>query len=84
MQSLGVNIGSSSVKVVMLDGDRILWSEVISHEGNFHETLKNILIQKDLPADLVYKMVKAVNEKYFVFRLRSRPRRPQRRPANRW
>ena len=43
MKSLGINIGSSSVKVTMLEDNNIVWSEVISHEGNFQETLKNIL-----------------------------------------
>ena len=44
MHSLGINIGSSSVKVTMTEGDNIIWSEVIDHEGNFQETLKKILV----------------------------------------
>ncbi len=52
MHSLGINIGSSSVKVTMLQGQRILWSEVVAHEGNFQQTLRNILEKKELPKDL--------------------------------
>ncbi|MBN2038939.1 MAG: activase [Spirochaetes bacterium] len=52
MKYLGINIGSSSVKATMLEDDKEIWSEVISHEGNFQETLKNILRAKELPADI--------------------------------
>jgi predicted CoA-substrate-specific enzyme activase len=52
MHSLGINIGSSNVKVTMLEGTSILWSEVVTHDGNFIHTLNNILLKKDLPADL--------------------------------
>ncbi len=52
MHSLGINIGSSNVKVTMLEGVSILWSEVVTHDGNFTLTLNNILSSKELPADL--------------------------------
>ena len=52
MHSLGINIGSSNVKVAMLEGYSILWSEVEPHEGNFLHTLKNILSSKNIPADI--------------------------------
>ena len=52
MHSLGINIGSSNVKVTMLEGLTILWSEVIPHDGNVRHTLDRILSSKDLPADL--------------------------------
>ncbi len=52
MHSLGINIGSSNVKLTMLEGDSILWSEVVPHEGNFIHALNNILSSKSLPADL--------------------------------
>lgn len=52
MHSLGINIGSSSVKVTMLQGDKILWSNVVAHEGNFQQTLRGILERKELPKDL--------------------------------
>jgi len=49
MHSLGINIGSSNVKVTMLEGDNILWSKVEPHEGNFLETLHAILCAKKIP-----------------------------------
>jgi predicted CoA-substrate-specific enzyme activase len=52
MHSLGINIGSSNVKVTMLEGYSILWSEVLPHEGNFPDALKRILSSKNLPDSL--------------------------------
>ncbi len=52
MNSLGINIGSSSVKVILLENDNILWSEVISHEGNFQETLIKILSKRKIPSGI--------------------------------
>ena len=49
MQTLGINIGSSSVKVVLLDGQNIAWDNVEPHEGNFVHTLEKILSLKTLP-----------------------------------
>ncbi|OPY87595.1 MAG: Activator of (R)-2-hydroxyglutaryl-CoA dehydratase [Smithella sp. PtaU1.Bin162] len=52
MYSLGINIGSSNVKVTMLEGYGILWSKVEPHEGNFLSTLKEILSSQDIPAGI--------------------------------
>ena len=52
MHSLGINIGSSSVKVSMLEGNNILWSEAEPHEGNFLHTLEKILLSHNIPADI--------------------------------
>ena len=52
MHSLGINIGSSNVKVTMLEGNNVLWSEVEPHEGNFLQTLKKILSSHNIPADI--------------------------------
>jgi len=49
MQSLGINIGSSSVKAVLLDEDKILWSIAEPHEGNFIHTLEEILSRHEIP-----------------------------------
>jgi predicted CoA-substrate-specific enzyme activase len=46
MNSLGINVGSSSIKAVLTEGKKIIWSTVVEHEGNFLETLKNILKEK--------------------------------------
>ena len=50
MASLGINIGSTSVKATMLEEGRILWSAVEPHEGNFIDTLKNILSTRGVDA----------------------------------
>ncbi|MBN1532470.1 MAG: activase [Spirochaetes bacterium] len=48
MQSLGINIGSSSVKLVFLDDSGVVWHRVVAHEGNFLETVKGILREVNL------------------------------------
>ncbi|MEN6359019.1 MAG: hypothetical protein ABFD59_03005, partial [Smithella sp.] len=52
MHSLGINIGSSNVKVAMLEKNNIVWSAVEPHEGNFLDTLKKILSARRLPQDI--------------------------------
>ncbi len=52
MHTLGINIGSSNVKVTMLEGDAILWNVVEPHEGNFSRALKNILSSRTLPRNI--------------------------------
>ncbi len=51
MRSLGINIGSSSIKAVMLEDDKIVWKEVLDHEGNFFDKLKSLLSRADIPSD---------------------------------
>ena len=54
MNTLGINIGSSSIKLILLDGNNILWNKVEPHEGNFlhklEETLSNLNIHRDIKA----------------------------------
>jgi len=53
MHKLGINIGSSSNKVVLLDaGNSLVWSKVIDHEGNFLETLKQLLNDSHIPDEI--------------------------------
>ncbi|HOW57259.1 MAG TPA: acyl-CoA dehydratase activase, partial [Smithellaceae bacterium] len=52
MHSLGINIGSANVKVTLLQGENIIWSEVEPHEGNFLQTLAKILSGKNPPAEI--------------------------------
>ncbi len=52
MHSIGINIGASNVKVTMLQGNNILWSEVEPHEGNFIQTLRKILSSHQIPSDI--------------------------------
>jgi predicted CoA-substrate-specific enzyme activase len=49
MHSLGINVGSSSVKAVLLENGRIIWEKVLAHEGNFLGTLKNSLTEISFP-----------------------------------
>ena len=35
MYSLGINIGSSSIKTVLMDGESLISFNVIDHEGDF-------------------------------------------------
>ena len=51
MHNLGINIGSSNVKVALLKDTEIVWSTVEPHEGNFLDTLKNILLSFPIPAN---------------------------------
>ncbi|PKL41149.1 MAG: activase [Spirochaetae bacterium HGW-Spirochaetae-1] len=53
MHSLGINIGSSSIKIVLLEDDSVLWHEVVAHEGNFLDTLKQTLNDKHIPHDSI-------------------------------
>ncbi|MCP4129705.1 MAG: activase [bacterium] len=52
MYNLGINIGSSSIKAVLLEGKKMLWQKVVDHEGDFLETLKNTLAESNLPEDV--------------------------------
>jgi predicted CoA-substrate-specific enzyme activase len=43
MKTLGINVGSSSLKMVLLDGDSIAWSSVVPHEGDFLSAVRRVL-----------------------------------------
>jgi predicted CoA-substrate-specific enzyme activase len=49
MQSLGINIGSSTLKIVFLDGDKILWSKTLPHDGDFNHTVNRALAARSIP-----------------------------------
>jgi predicted CoA-substrate-specific enzyme activase len=52
MYSLGINIGSSSVKVTMLEGNDVSWGEVEPHEGNFLYALEKVLSSHNIPDNI--------------------------------
>ncbi|MGD0279462.1 MAG: acyl-CoA dehydratase activase, partial [Smithella sp.] len=52
MYCLGINIGASSVKVILLEGKNILWNKVEPHEGNFLHTLERILSSQNIPVNI--------------------------------
>ncbi|MDR2418196.1 MAG: acyl-CoA dehydratase activase [Treponema sp.] len=43
MQSLGINIGSTSLKMALMDNERIVWSATLPHEGDFPAATRNLL-----------------------------------------
>ena len=49
MDSLGINIGSSSLKVVGLEKGKISFSSAIAHEGDFTSALLKIAKEEELP-----------------------------------
>ena len=51
MYSLGINIGSSSIKTVLMDGERLLLHNVIEHEGDFFTALKRVIYNNEIPAE---------------------------------
>lgn len=51
MHCLGINVGSSSVKAVLTDSTSILWHKVLAHEGNFLNTLMQLLSERAFPED---------------------------------
>ncbi len=52
MHSLGINIGSSSIKLVLLENRNIVWQKVVEHEGNFIDSLKQHLSEYKFPESL--------------------------------
>ncbi|HPV39844.1 MAG TPA: acyl-CoA dehydratase activase [Spirochaetota bacterium] len=65
MQSLGINIGSSSIKAVLLEDSKVLWSASVAHEGNFFETLKAILLENNV-APGVLSLVTGTEGRYLI------------------
>jgi len=51
MHCLGINIGSSNVKVALLEDNQVVWNTVEPHEGNFLDTLKKILASRTFLPD---------------------------------
>lgn len=51
MHSLGINIGSSSIKVVLMDGDTMVLQNVIEHEGDFLAALKKLVFNDEIPSE---------------------------------
>jgi len=49
MNSLGINVGSSSLKIVYLEDDAIAWSVVLPHEGDFLAAVRRALEGRKAP-----------------------------------
>ncbi|MCF6335780.1 MAG: acyl-CoA dehydratase activase-related protein, partial [Spirochaetales bacterium] len=67
MQSLGINIGSSSLKIVLLEDSEIVWNEVVLHEGNFYAAVEQILNSHNIPHSI--KALVTGTEGRFLFNI---------------
>jgi len=52
MYSLGINIGSSSIKTVLMLDENLLSYNVIEHEGDFLTALRKVLYNNEIPSDI--------------------------------
>ena len=52
MQSLGINIGSTSLKMVLVEDDRPVWSATNTHEGDFGAVARKLLEDGNVPAGI--------------------------------
>ncbi|MBN2508776.1 MAG: activase [Spirochaetales bacterium] len=43
MKNIGINIGSSSLKIVVTENNQVVWSGVQPHDGDFLKTLRDLL-----------------------------------------
>ncbi|MFW6362244.1 MAG: acyl-CoA dehydratase activase [Spirochaeta sp.] len=68
-RSIGINVGSSSVKVVQLEGEKILFSAAVPHDGEFAETAVRILDEMG-SAEGVSSLVTGT-EGRFLFKLKN-------------
>ncbi len=49
MFSLGINIGSTSLKVVLTEDGKPIWQTVTPHEGDFSLAVRNTMSQRQIP-----------------------------------
>ncbi|MFP4179627.1 MAG: acyl-CoA dehydratase activase [Spirochaetaceae bacterium] len=49
MFSLGINIGSSSLKAALLDGEQTVWSTVVPHDGDLQVAIREALATYSIP-----------------------------------
>ncbi|MDY6933167.1 MAG: acyl-CoA dehydratase activase [Spirochaetota bacterium] len=49
MYSLGINIGSSSIKAVLINENNIIWSEMLSHDGDLISSLRKVFETNQIP-----------------------------------
>ncbi|GHV59054.1 hypothetical protein AGMMS49579_26690 [Spirochaetia bacterium] len=50
MQSLGINIGSTSLKMVLMEDGKPKWSAAVPHEGDFSAAVRKLLAEGQIPA----------------------------------
>ncbi len=49
MNSFGINVGSSSLKMALLDGDEVRWSVVVPHDGDFPSAITRAFAEHGAP-----------------------------------
>jgi len=49
MKSLGINIGSNSLKMVLLEDNQPVWSAATPHEGDFAAATRRLLGEGNVP-----------------------------------
>jgi predicted CoA-substrate-specific enzyme activase len=49
MQSLGINIGSTSLKMVLVENSQVQWTAITPHEGDFGAAVRKILAEGRVP-----------------------------------
>lgn len=69
MFSLGINIGSSSLKTVLLENDRTIWTRITPHDGDLQDAIRRTLSSYPIPEGT--KTLVSGNEGRYLFRLGS-------------
>ena len=69
MQSAGINIGSTSLKIVLAENGRQVWSGVTAHEGDFAAAAKKLLSEGNIPVGIPTLITG--NEGRFMFNVSS-------------
>ncbi|MDR1748985.1 MAG: activase, partial [Spirochaetaceae bacterium] len=69
MRSLGINVGSSSIKLALMDDNTLVWSTVVPHEGDLPGTLKNALREGNIEEGI--KTLVTGTEGRFLFNVNS-------------
>ncbi|MDR0643393.1 MAG: acyl-CoA dehydratase activase [Treponema sp.] len=65
MRSLGINIGSTSLKMVLYNEGNVEWSAAIPHEGDFAAAVQKLLADRNIPQNI--PALATGNEGRFMF-----------------
>ncbi|MCL2443919.1 MAG: activase, partial [Treponema sp.] len=68
MQSLGINIGSTSLKMALLDDGKVIWTASTPHEGDFSAAVRNLITEGKVPEGI--PALVTGNEGRFMFDIR--------------
>ncbi|HCC36553.1 MAG TPA: activase [Treponema sp.] len=52
MKSLGINIGSTSLKMALVEDGKTVWSAAVPHEGDFGAAVRKLLAEGKIPAGI--------------------------------